>query len=162
MTGFLANADVDISAPPERVWSALTDPKEIAKYMFGASVEASWRPGGAITWNGEYEGRPYQDKGEVLEVEPPRRLKLTHFSPLTGQEDRPENYHTVSYELTDRGGMHAPRSQSGQQRRSGRGRPRLGKLEHHVDRVEGDGRKRVTPSQVKLLMSCQPAAGHCR
>ena len=68
-----------------------------------------WRPpgvrGGAITWNGEYEGRPYQDKGEVLEVEPPRRLKLTHFSPLTGQEDRPENYHTVSYELTDRGGM---------------------------------------------------------
>ena len=91
MTGFLASADVDISAPPERVWSALTDPKEIAKYMFGASVEASWRPGGAITWNGEYEGRPYQDKGEVLEVQPPRRLKLTHFSPLTGQEDRPEN-----------------------------------------------------------------------
>jgi uncharacterized protein YndB with AHSA1/START domain len=104
MTGFLANADIDISAPPERVWTALTDPKEIAKYMFGASVEASWLPGGAITWNGEWEGKPYQDKGEVLEVEPPRRLKLTHFSPLTGQEDRPENYHTLSYELTDQGG----------------------------------------------------------
>jgi len=33
-------------------------------------------------------------------AEPGRRLKLTHFSPLTGQEDRPENYHTVTYELS--------------------------------------------------------------
>jgi uncharacterized protein YndB with AHSA1/START domain len=104
MTGLLASADIDISAPPERVWAALTDPKEIAKYMFGTSVEATWRPGSSITWSGEWEGKPYQDKGEILEVEQPRRLKLTHFSPLTGQEDRPENYHTVTYELTDRGG----------------------------------------------------------
>jgi uncharacterized protein YndB with AHSA1/START domain len=103
MTGFLASADVDISAPPDRVWTALTDPEEIARYMFGTSVESTWRPGSSITWSGEWEGKPYQDKGEILEVEPPRRLKLTHFSPLTGQEDRPENYHTVTYELTDRG-----------------------------------------------------------
>jgi uncharacterized protein YndB with AHSA1/START domain len=103
MTGFLASADVDISAPPDRVWTALTNPEEIARYMFGTSVESTWRPGSSITWSGEWEGKPYQDKGEILEAEPPRRLKLTHFSPLTGQEDRPENYHTVTYELTDRG-----------------------------------------------------------
>jgi len=104
MTGFLASADIDISAPPNRVWMALTDPEEIAKYMFGTSVESTWRPGSSITWSGEWDGKPYQDKGEILEAEPPRLLKLTHFSPLTGQEDRPENYHTVTYELTDRGG----------------------------------------------------------
>lgn len=104
MTGFLASADIDVSAPPQRVWTALTDPDEIAKYMFGASVESTWRPGSSITWRGEYEGKPYQDKGEILEAEPPRWLKLTHFSPLTGQEDRPENYHTVTYELIDRDG----------------------------------------------------------
>src|ERR671912_48383 len=103
MTGLLASADIDISAPPEQVWAALTDPKEIARYMFGTSVEATWRPGSSITWSGEWGGKPYQDKGEILEVEQPRRLKLTHFSPLTGQEDKPENYHTVTYELTDRG-----------------------------------------------------------
>ena len=28
-----------------------------------------------------------------------RRLKVTHFSPLSGQEDAPENYHTLVYEL---------------------------------------------------------------
>jgi uncharacterized protein YndB with AHSA1/START domain len=103
MTGFIASADIDISAPPQRVWTALTDPEEIAKYMFGTSVESTWRPGSNITWSGEWEGKPYQDKGEILEVEPPRRLKVTHYSPLTGQEDRPENYHTVIYDLIDQG-----------------------------------------------------------
>jgi uncharacterized protein YndB with AHSA1/START domain len=103
MTGFIASADIDISAPPQRVWTALTDPEEIAKYMFGTSVESTWRPGSSITWSGEWEGKPYQDKGEILEVEPPRRLKVTHYSPLTGQEDLPENYHTVIYDLIDQG-----------------------------------------------------------
>ena len=104
MTGIIASADIEISAPRERVWAALTDPDKIAEYMFGATVETDWRPGSSITWSGEWEGRPYQDKGEVLESVPPQRLVVTHFSPLTGQEDRPENYHTVVYELIDRDG----------------------------------------------------------
>jgi uncharacterized protein YndB with AHSA1/START domain len=104
MTGITASAEIDISASRERVWSALTDPEEIAKYMFGASVQTDWRQGSSITWNGEWEGKPYQDKGEIVEIDPPQRLVVTHFSPLTGQEDRPENYHTVAYELSDRGG----------------------------------------------------------
>jgi uncharacterized protein YndB with AHSA1/START domain len=104
MTGIIASADIEISAPRERVWAALTDPDKIAKYMFGATVETDWRPGSSITWSGEWEGKPYQDKGEILESDPPQRLVLTHFSPLTGQEDRPENYHTVVYELIDRDG----------------------------------------------------------
>jgi uncharacterized protein YndB with AHSA1/START domain len=35
---------------------------------------------------------------------PDHRLKVTHFSPLSGQEDAPENYHTLLYELTEDGG----------------------------------------------------------
>ena len=35
----------------------------------------------------------------MLEVEEPRRLVVTHFSPMTGQPDVPENYHTLRYEL---------------------------------------------------------------
>jgi uncharacterized protein YndB with AHSA1/START domain len=104
MTGIIATADIEISAPRERVWEALTDPDKIAKYMFGATVETDWRPGSSITWSGEWEGKPYRDKGKILENDPPQRLVVTHFSPLTGQEDRPENYHTVAYELIDRDG----------------------------------------------------------
>ena len=68
MTGFVAHARVDVDAPPERVWEALTDPEEIAQYMMGSRVETDWRPGSPITWSGEYDGRPYQDKGEVFEA----------------------------------------------------------------------------------------------
>jgi uncharacterized protein YndB with AHSA1/START domain len=81
------------------VWQALTDPDEIARYMMGSRVETTWEPGSPITWSGEWQGRPYQDRGEVLEAEPARRLSVTHWSPLTGEDDAPENYHTVRYEL---------------------------------------------------------------
>ena len=103
MTGQVATAGVEISASPGQVWTALTDPKLISKYMFGAQVETSWEVGTPILWKGEYEGKTYEDKGEIVEVVPEERLTVTHFSPLTGQEDKPENYHTVTYELTDQG-----------------------------------------------------------
>ena len=99
MSGHVATAQCEIDAPPEKVWRALTDPQLIKKYMFGSEVRTDWKPGSPITWQGEFEGRKYMDKGEILAVEPGRRLEITHFSPLTGQEDRPENYHKVSYEL---------------------------------------------------------------
>jgi uncharacterized protein YndB with AHSA1/START domain len=83
----------------------LTDPDEIEKYMFGSRVETDWKPGSRITWKGEYEGKEYEDKGEVLEVERERRLELTHFSPTSGEEDVPENYHTLVYELEESDGQ---------------------------------------------------------
>ena len=71
--------------------------------MFGAEVNTDWQPGSPITWQGEYEGKKYTDKGEILEIDPGRLLKVTHYSPLSGQDDVPENYHTLTYELDDRG-----------------------------------------------------------
>jgi uncharacterized protein YndB with AHSA1/START domain len=104
MTGQVATAETDIRAPRSKVWRALTDPDQIRKYMFGSMVETDWKPGSRITWKGEYEGKKYEDKGEILEVEPEHRLKLTHFSPMSGDEDAPENYHTLVYELEESDG----------------------------------------------------------
>jgi uncharacterized protein YndB with AHSA1/START domain len=99
MTDNVATAEVDISASPDRVWSALTDPRKIERYFFGSTVESNWQPGSPVTWRGEYEGKPFEDKGEVIEAVPHRRLAMTHFSPMSGAEDRPENYHQLAFEL---------------------------------------------------------------
>lgn len=99
----VAMAETDISASPAQVWEALTDPEQIRKYMMGATVETDWKPGSPIVWRGEWEGKPFEDKGKVVAVEPERRLELTHFSPLGGEEDAPANYHTLVYDLQDQG-----------------------------------------------------------
>jgi uncharacterized protein YndB with AHSA1/START domain len=104
MRGQVATAETEIHASRSTVWRALTDPDQIQKYMFGSTVETDWKPGSRITWKGEYEGKKYEDKGEILEVVEGRRLKVTHFSPLSGEEDAPENYHTLVYELEENDG----------------------------------------------------------
>lgn len=103
MTGHIATADVDISASPAQVWQALTDPEQIRRYLFGARVDTTWEPGDPITWAGQIGERSYVDHGEVVEVTPEQRLVVTHFSPLSGQEDSPENYHRLCWELSDQG-----------------------------------------------------------
>ena len=112
MAELVATAETEIDAPPSRVWRALTDPDLIEQYMFGARVVTDWQPGSSIVWKGEYEGKAYEDKGEVLEVVPERRLRMTHFSPLGGEDDVPENYHTLTYELeAENGTTHVSLSQ---------------------------------------------------
>ena len=103
MTGSIARAQTEVAADAQRVWEALTDPEQVAQYMMGSRVETDWQVGSPITWSGEMDGKPYQDKGEVLEVDPGRRLAVTHYSPLMGQDDEPENYHTVVYDLAPSG-----------------------------------------------------------
>jgi uncharacterized protein YndB with AHSA1/START domain len=105
MTGHVATARTEIQASPESVWEAMTDPDQVAEYMMGSQVESDYQPGSPITWSGQWEGKAYQDKGEVLQAEPGRLLEVTHYSPLTGAEDVPENYHTVRYELSSSEGV---------------------------------------------------------
>jgi uncharacterized protein YndB with AHSA1/START domain len=104
---YVANASIDIHADPGKVWDALTNPDLIKQYFFGSEVTSDWKEGSPITYKGEYEGRSYEDKGSVVKVEPRKQLVVTHWSPMSGTKDSPENYHTVTYSLTPRdGGTH--------------------------------------------------------
>ena len=95
----IARATTTINASASRVWEALTNPKLITQYLFGAEVISDWKEGSLIIYKGTYEGKAYEDKGSVLKVEPEKLLLITHWSPLSGSLDTPENYHKVSYEL---------------------------------------------------------------
>lgn len=99
MPGIIAAAEIEVDASIEEVWAALTDPARVKAWMFGTSLETDWVVGSPITWSGQYNGRAYQDRGEVVAIDPPHTLTVTHFSPLTGQPDVPENYHTLTYGL---------------------------------------------------------------
>ncbi len=95
----IATAQVDIEAPVSKVWEALVNPEIIKQYMFGATVTSNWTEGSTITWKGEWEGKPYEDKGKIIKFVPENQLHYKHYSPLTGQADIPENYHTVTIDL---------------------------------------------------------------
>jgi uncharacterized protein YndB with AHSA1/START domain len=98
--GFEAVKTVTIDAPRAEVWDALTKPDKVKQYMHGTDLSTDWKEGSPISWKGEWKGKSYEDKGQVLEVEPLKRLIYTHWSPMGGTEDKPENYHTLTYELT--------------------------------------------------------------
>ena len=88
-----------VDAAPQVVWGALTDPERVSRWMVGTEVSTDWQVGSPITWRGEMNGTAYEDKGEVLVADEPSRLSMTHYSPLMGQPDEPESYHTVEYVL---------------------------------------------------------------
>ena len=103
MEDHIARARADIHAGQNEVWALLTQRGPDPDIMFGAEVVSDWKVGSAISWQGEWEGKRYEDKGDVLAIDPPNRLVVTHFSPMSGDEDVPENYHRVTYTLEPAG-----------------------------------------------------------
>jgi uncharacterized protein YndB with AHSA1/START domain len=97
---YIANATITISAPASKVWDALTKPDLIKQYLFGTEVATDWQVGSPITYKGTWEGKTYEDKGKILQVEPGRLLVSTYWSSLSSVPDIPENYQTVRYELS--------------------------------------------------------------
>ena len=104
MTNLTTAHTTQIDAPIEDVWKALTTPEIRKQWFFGVDTETDWKVGSPLTHRGEYKGKPYQDKGEVLRFEPPKVLEHSHWSDMSGKRDRPENYQIVTWELAERNG----------------------------------------------------------
>ena len=72
--------------------------------MFVTDVISDWKVGSPIVYKGDWQGKPFEDKGQILEFEPEELLVSTHWSPLSGVPDLPEYYHTVTYRLSESDG----------------------------------------------------------
>jgi len=101
--GLIAKAAITVNASRDNVWESLVNPEAIKHYMFGTQVTSDWHEGSPIAWKGEWHGKAYEDKGVILRFQPGRILEYSHFSPLVGLPDSPENYHTVTIELSAEG-----------------------------------------------------------
>jgi uncharacterized protein YndB with AHSA1/START domain len=91
-------------APALKVWQGLTDPAMVKQYFFGTDLQSSWRVGEPIIFSGEWDGKRYEDKGTILEIEPGKFLKYNYWSSMGGTEDKPENYANITYTLTENNG----------------------------------------------------------
>jgi uncharacterized protein YndB with AHSA1/START domain len=88
---------VVLPQPVERVWAALTEADELARW-FGQRVEVDLRPGGRLRFHWEDNA----EEAVVDVVEPPRRLSYA-WRPFPGQEgvDILDGPHTlVEFTLT--------------------------------------------------------------
>jgi uncharacterized protein YndB with AHSA1/START domain len=88
-----------VKAAPSAVWKALTTPSTLKQFFFGSDVSTNWRVGSPISFSGNWKGKPYEDKGNIQTFDRDQRLAFTHWSPLSGLKDTPENYHVVSFDL---------------------------------------------------------------
>ena len=63
-----------LPAPPERVWTALTQPAQLGAW-WGTQATIDLRPGGEVSfvWDGT-DGQRFTSRGIVEVVEPPHRL----------------------------------------------------------------------------------------
>ena len=106
----IARASTSIIAPSDKIWKALVDPVAIKKYMFGTTVVSDWRVGSSIVWKGEWQGKPYEDKGKILQLSTGHLMQYNHVSGPPGKEES----HIVTIELTpDRNHTHLVLTQDG-------------------------------------------------
>jgi DNA-binding transcriptional ArsR family regulator len=88
--------EIYIRTTPERLWEAITDPDIRAKYNFGAGVVSDWTVGAPLTMG--VEPGMLLGEGEVLEVDPPKRLVHTMLA-LWGDDVKAEGVSRVSWDI---------------------------------------------------------------
>jgi uncharacterized protein YndB with AHSA1/START domain len=82
------------------VWDALVNPAKTKQYMFGCETVSDWKVGSPLLWKGEYEGKEMVFvKGDIVELQPEKRLVYTTIDPNSNIDDTSENYLEVTYEL---------------------------------------------------------------
>ena len=91
---------VTINAPIAKVWEALTQPELVKKWQFGSNLLTDWKVGSEIRFKNEWNGQVFEQWGKVLEFTPYEIIKYTLFVPVQDLEDKPENYFTMSYVLS--------------------------------------------------------------
>jgi uncharacterized protein YndB with AHSA1/START domain len=91
--------EIYIQAPPEKIWQALTDGAMTQQYYFGTKVVSDWQQGSSYRYQMP-DGSSMLD-GEVLEIDPPRRLVTTFKPGWEGSDQDPVS--TVTFEIEPMG-----------------------------------------------------------
>jgi uncharacterized protein YndB with AHSA1/START domain len=89
-----------IRTTPAKLWQALLDPEFTRRYWCETWQESEWKPG--ASWRSMIPDGRIADSGEVLEIEPHRRLVLSWRNEFV-PELHAEGYSRLTYELEQLG-----------------------------------------------------------
>jgi uncharacterized protein YndB with AHSA1/START domain len=89
--------EIYIRTTPEQLWTAITDPAIRRIYQFGASVDSDWQVGSSVELGASDQGIRLAE-GEILEVDPPRRLVHTMVAEWS-DEVRAEGTTRVTWDI---------------------------------------------------------------
>jgi uncharacterized protein YndB with AHSA1/START domain len=99
MSEFSNKKLITIHAAVSDVWRALIDSNLIKEYFFGIEPFGDWKEGNTILYKGEWQGKKFESKAKVLQLEDQKLLKYSYWSNMSGVADVPENYHIITYSL---------------------------------------------------------------
>ena len=88
--------EIYIKTTPERLWEAITDPAQRAKYTFGVNYESTYAIGS--TYRGNGPGTLIVE-GENILVEPPRKL-VQSFRALWSDDVKAQGTSRVTWEIS--------------------------------------------------------------
>jgi uncharacterized protein YndB with AHSA1/START domain/biotin operon repressor len=89
--------EIYIRTTPDRLWRAITDHDERAKFQFGMTISSDWQVGSHVTM--AHPGGPdLLGDGEILEIDPPRRL-VTSFRALWSDDVKAAGTSRVTWEI---------------------------------------------------------------
>lgn len=94
-----------INAPIEKVWDTVTKPALVKLWQYGSDLQTSWEPGSDIRFTTAWGDKVFEQWGKVLAYQPNSLVKYSLFAPRPDLEDKPENYFTMSYVLTEENGQ---------------------------------------------------------
>src|SRR3954453_21385199 len=89
--------EIYIKTTPERLWEAITEPAQRAKYSFGVGTRSDWAAGSRYEAMHEGAGITIAE-GENLEVDPPQRL-VQSFTALWSDEVKAQGTSRVTWEI---------------------------------------------------------------
>jgi uncharacterized protein YndB with AHSA1/START domain len=98
----IINKVISISAPPLKVWEALTDIKLMKQWMAEEQITilTNWEVGSPIVIKGDMHWVYFENTGTVLKFEPEQVLKYNHLSSLSRLRDEPESYSAIEFRLS--------------------------------------------------------------
>ena len=93
---------ITIHASPAKVWTALTEPHAMQKWMSETEIEiiTDWKEGAPMIIRGPWYKTHFENKGTVLLFEPEQALQYSHLSSLSRLPDTPANYTVIGFSLT--------------------------------------------------------------